>query len=479
MPRTIATAGAWPTEGKPDEQTKRSVPGQRYVAAGVVERHARACASIRGHEPGADASRVHGPCACRRAREPAQCLQDVLDAGGGVLVDRRGQAPRPQRRAPRATPRAPTLGQAAPDFLARARSGRTLNRSGRRYAATTITNYETALRGSMSTRSSSERFGVALEDLPADAIDTRTLQAMVNHLTSANSAAVARQAEAALSAVLRDLYAREVLDAARTAPRSPRHPRGAPGCFRSKRRTDCSPPPSSTTRARGGLSWLRSSRCWSRPAAGSARSSGSPGVLGGVDLDDRNRDDREGHDEERRGSPDGRDRAGVRRGPPASPDGDGPPRGRGARVHQRAGESRCLATAACAPGFERVAEPSAPRGSASTCFAIPRAHGSAAGESATDIAARLGHADAAFTLRRYVHADRERLAEAPAALAVLPPAGAGAGQPPAVMDRSVQRPPRGDERDAGRAGGDSGVVRAAGAPADLRVEHRCLLGGIV
>ena len=44
---------------------------------------------------------------------------------------------------------------------------------------------------------------------------------------------------------------------------------------------------------------------------------------------------------------------------------------------------------------------------------------SAAGENATDIAARLGHSDPAFTLRRYVHADRKRLAEAPAALEAL------------------------------------------------------------
>ena len=44
---------------------------------------------------------------------------------------------------------------------------------------------------------------------------------------------------------------------------------------------------------------------------------------------------------------------------------------------------------------------------------------SAAGENATDIAARLGHSDPAFTLRRYVHADRTRLAEAPSALEAL------------------------------------------------------------
>ena len=44
---------------------------------------------------------------------------------------------------------------------------------------------------------------------------------------------------------------------------------------------------------------------------------------------------------------------------------------------------------------------------------------SSAGEPATDIAARLGHTDPAFTLRRYVHADRARLAQPPAALARL------------------------------------------------------------
>ena len=44
---------------------------------------------------------------------------------------------------------------------------------------------------------------------------------------------------------------------------------------------------------------------------------------------------------------------------------------------------------------------------------------SAAGESATDIAARLGHRDPSFTLRTYIHADRARLAEAPAALSAL------------------------------------------------------------
>lgn len=43
----------------------------------------------------------------------------------------------------------------------------------------------------------------------------------------------------------------------------------------------------------------------------------------------------------------------------------------------------------------------------------------AAGETATDIAARLGHTDPAFTLRRYVHADRSKLAAAPAALVAL------------------------------------------------------------
>ena len=40
-------------------------------------------------------------------------------------------------------------------------------------------------------------------------------------------------------------------------------------------------------------------------------------------------------------------------------------------------------------------------------------------KNATDIAARLGHSDPAFTLRRYVHADRTKLAEPPSALEAL------------------------------------------------------------
>jgi integrase len=42
-----------------------------------------------------------------------------------------------------------------------------------------------------------------------------------------------------------------------------------------------------------------------------------------------------------------------------------------------------------------------------------------AGQGGHEIAARLGHRDAGFTARTYVHADRDRLADAPAALEAL------------------------------------------------------------
>ena len=49
-------------------------------------------------------------------------------------------------------------------------------------------------------------------------------------------------------------------------------------------------------------------------------------------------------------------------------------------------------------------------------------------KNATDIAARLGHSDPAFTLQRYVHADRTKLAEPPSVLEALRKARAPIGR---------------------------------------------------
>jgi integrase len=56
------------------------------------------------------------------------------------------------------------------------------------------------------------RSGLPLGDLPADAVDARTLQAAVDGLVAQRSPETARMAAAAISAVLRDLYLRGLVD---------------------------------------------------------------------------------------------------------------------------------------------------------------------------------------------------------------------------------------------------------------------------
>ena len=71
-------------------------------------------------------------------------------------------------------------------------------------------------------------------------------------------------------------------------------------------------------------------------------------------------------------------------------------------------------------GLERAARAAGVEGT--TFHVLRHSQGSwlsAAGESATDIAARLGHRDPSFSLRIYAHPDRARLAGSPAALAAL------------------------------------------------------------
>ena len=70
-------------------------------------------------------------------------------------------------------------------------------------------------------------------------------------------------------------------------------------------------------------------------------------------------------------------------------------------------------------GLERVAKVAAVPGG---FHLLRHTHGSLladAGQGGHEIAARLGHRDPAFTARTYVHADRGRLGDAPAALEAL------------------------------------------------------------
>jgi integrase len=126
------------------------------------------------------------------------------------LIDVR--AARLQGRLPELTRRsAPSLEDHARDFLRRARSGKVLNRSRKRYAASTIEGYETALRLRV-LEVVEPRTGIRLGDLRVDALDGRAAQRAVDEIAAAAGAARARTAGAALSAVLADAFAAGLRD---------------------------------------------------------------------------------------------------------------------------------------------------------------------------------------------------------------------------------------------------------------------------
>ena len=119
---------------------KRSAsPRERRVAPGVTERHTLECASSRRARAACDCvpafrARIRtGPRGEQRAvSETFGTLAEAVEwIGDPKRLARSGNHPVPRRPVP-------TLGKAAPDFLARARAGRALTRSGRPYAATTI-----------------------------------------------------------------------------------------------------------------------------------------------------------------------------------------------------------------------------------------------------------------------------------------------------------------------------------------------------
>lgn len=204
--------------------TSRAI--ERPLAPGVVERHSRDCASVRRARAACDCTpryraRIRtGPRGAQRtiSRTFPTFAEAVAWVSEAKSLQRAGEHPSP--RAP-----IPTLGEAARDFLVRARAGTCLNRSGRRFAANTIDNYERALRVHVQ-EFVSNRTGQPLKELPVDLIDTRTVQAMVNHLVVEASPATARAAEAGLSAVFRDLFAREVIDHLPARPVLPSPPAG-------------------------------------------------------------------------------------------------------------------------------------------------------------------------------------------------------------------------------------------------------------
>ncbi len=403
----------------PRSSAKSRVP-DRGVAPGVLERHSPSCQSLRPGRAACDCA----PTYRARVRTGSRGAQRTISKTFSTLAEavawvaeakalqRTGDYPHPREPVP-------TLEAAARDFLIRARAGMALNRSGRRFAQNTIDNYERSLRVHVQ-EFVSNRTRLPLKEMPIDLIDTRTIQAMVNHLATTASTSIARHAEASLSAILRDLFAREIIDAIPTRPVLPSPSAGrdrfltvaeadrllaasvaddtdkqrsligpliavilATGCRISEVLTLTwgadgvdleGPHPTITIVRETTKSDAGARRLGIEPEFASilqAHRRSSNGQLGDLLFSGRN----------------------------------------GAPLTRSGGVRSSLRRVAAAAGLN------------GTSFHVLRhSQGSwlsAAGETPTDIAARLGHSDPAFTLRRYVHASSDRLSRSPTALEAL------------------------------------------------------------
>ena len=177
------------------------------IAPGVTAQHAAACATARGKrdctcEPTYRARVRYGPKGAQRTA--SKTFSDLEQAKAWRLDARSAQGDLPASPAP-----APTLQIAWEHFLARARAGEVLNRSGRPFAQATLDNYASVM-GNHVLQWISPRFRVRLRDVKAGRVDARALQGMVSDLAR-HSAGIARLADAAVRAVLRDLWTQQRL----------------------------------------------------------------------------------------------------------------------------------------------------------------------------------------------------------------------------------------------------------------------------
>lgn len=180
---------------------------QARVAPGVFERHSTHCSKSRGKR-GCDCSPVY----VARVRVGGRLISGTfpeLDVAVTWVQQakwtlRAGGQPNIRRAVP-------TLRDAAVSFIHRARNGEALTRSRKPYAKNTIASYETTLRVHV-LEWIEPRTKLKLEALPSDAFDARTIQNMVDGLAVSTSNETARIAYAAVAAVLRDLYGRGLTD---------------------------------------------------------------------------------------------------------------------------------------------------------------------------------------------------------------------------------------------------------------------------
>jgi integrase len=180
---------------------------QVRVAPGVFERHASECTKSRGKR-GCDCSPVYVARVRVGGRLLSGTFPEISEAVAWVQQAkwalRAGGKPEVRRAVP-------AFRDAAVSFLHRARDSQALTRSRRPYAKTTLSSYETTLRLHV-LEWVEPRSRLELGALPSDSIDARTIQNMVDGLAVTTSNETARVACAALASVLRDLYGRGLID---------------------------------------------------------------------------------------------------------------------------------------------------------------------------------------------------------------------------------------------------------------------------
>ena len=184
---------------------------ERKVARGVIERHSQGCGYGSSGRCGKGCTRTyrarvsHGGRGARRTY--TRTFPNRPDAVAWAEAVREGAHP-DQAAGPELV--VPDVESAVRSFLYRARAGEVLTRSGSPYSAATVENYEGVLRNHALPYPSPRFGGRPLGSVAADQVTTQTRQALVDGL-ALHSRGVARLVDAALSAVLRDLYRQELL----------------------------------------------------------------------------------------------------------------------------------------------------------------------------------------------------------------------------------------------------------------------------
>ncbi len=391
-------------------------PRERRVAPGVIERHTKECASSRSERRGCDCV----PAFMARVRTGPRGNQTSISETFGTLPEAVawiGEARRLQHSGEHPAPRkpVPAFRQAAADFLARARSGKALNRSGDRYSPKTLENYDSVLRTHALTFVSG-RTGRPLGELPADDVDRRLLQNLVDHVAAEKSGGLARQTVAAVIAVLRDLDRRELIDGVPAKPTLPAPPR--------KRDRHLSVDEADRVLTAAAEDDEKTGRSLMHPLVAVLVATGcrlgealalrwGPGGLDlGAATVTVTRESTKTDAGARTVGVEAEYIAVLRRHRLAT----GRP-GDGELVFTNEAGGMLNRGGRVRAGLNRLRKATGVDFTAHTLRHTQGSQLAAAGENATDIAARLGHSDASFTLKTYVHANAQKTAGTPTNLA--------------------------------------------------------------